>query len=141
MAEDEEPGLVSENPTRARRAKLLSAVSLVVVGIACLVYIRPSLLPSATPASVAPQKATFQLDAVDFVNPTTGWVLEDLDDFQFAVLGTRDAGRHWAPLLVEPSVLQGEYMRFFDDRHGVVATAGGEPLLYTTDDAGVHWIR
>jgi photosystem II stability/assembly factor-like uncharacterized protein len=139
MGEDEEPGLPAENPGRARRAKLLSAVSLAVVAIACLVYIRPSLQPAPAPAP--PAKPAFQLDAVDFINPSTGWVLEDLDDFQFAVLGTTDAGRHWTPLLVEPSVLQGEYMRFFDSRHGVVATAGGEPLLYTTEDAGVHWIR
>ena len=123
MGEDEEPGLTAGNPSRAARAKLLSAVSLAVVAVACIAYVRPTLQPAAAPA--LPAGPQFQLDAVDFVSASTGWVLEDLDDFQFAVLGTTDGGRHWKPELLEPSVSQGEYMRFFDAQHGVVSTPGG----------------
>src|SRR5579871_1009748 len=120
MGEDaDDPGLSGGNPSRAARAKLLSAVSLAAVAIACIAYLRPTLEPAAAPA--LPASPQIQLDAVDFVSPSTGWVLEDLDDFQFAVLGTSDGGRHWKPELLQPSVSQGEYMRFFDARHGVVS--------------------
>ena len=141
MGGDDESGLPEEtNPSRARRAQLLSALSLVAVAVACVLYLRPTLQASP-PAPALPHTTSAQLDAVDFVSPTTGWVLEDLDDFQFAVIGTTDAGRHWTPELVEPTVLHGEYMRFFDAEHGVVSTVGGEPLVYTTDDGGIHWTR
>lgn len=143
MGEDDEPNLSRENPSRAQRAKLISAVSLAVVAIAGIAYLRPPAAPPAPSSAVASRSTStsFQLDAVDFVSQSTGWVLEDLDDFQFAVLGTTDGGRHWNPELLEPTVLNGEYMRFFDAGHGVVATVGGEPQLYTTDDGGRHWAR
>ena len=138
----ESDDLPAESPSRAHRAKLVSAVSLAVVAIACIAYARPGQQQGTAGTPSVPQASSrFQLDAVDFVNPSTGWVLEDLDDFQFAVLGTTDAGRHWKPELLEPNVLQGEYMRFFDSRHGVVATVGGEPFVYSTDDGGAHWRR
>src|SRR5437868_8724790 len=139
MGEDEEPGLNAGSPSRAARAKLVSTVSLAIVAIACIAYVRPTLQPVAAPP--LPASPQLQLDAVDFVSPSTGWVLEDLDDFQFAVIGTTDGGRHWKPELVEPSVSQGEYMRFFDARRGVVSTPGGEPVLFTTEDGGLHWER
>lgn len=140
MGEDDEPGLPEASPSRARRAQLVSAVSLAVVAIACLAYLRPALDQTGATASL-PAKPVAQLDAVDFISPTTGWVLQDRDDFQFAVLQTTDAGRHWKPELLEPSVTQGEYMRFFDAQHGIVATIGGEALVYVTDDGGAHWRR
>jgi len=139
VGEDDEPGLAGGSSSRAARAKLVSALSLAVVAIACIAYLRPSFQPSAAPA--LPSSPQLQLDAVDFVSASTGWVLEDLDDFQFAVLGTTDGGRHWKPELLEPSVSQGEYIRFFDAQHGVVSTPGGEPLLFTTEDGGLHWKR
>lgn len=129
------------DPARARRAKLLSAASLAIVVVAAAVYLRPTEAPVSPPAALPSPAPGTQLDAVDFVTPTTGWVLEDLDDFQFAVLGTLDGGRHWRPELLQPTVQQGEYMRFFDAAHGVVATVGGEPLLFTTEDGGTRWTR
>jgi photosystem II stability/assembly factor-like uncharacterized protein len=142
MGDDEGQDLLEHNPSRAHRAKLLSGVSLTVVAIACILYLRPSLQPAVAPAPAVPaSNGQFQLDAVDFINPSTGWILEDLDDFQFAVLGTVDAGQHWRPELLEPTILQGEYMRFFDAEHGVVSTVGGDPQVYTTQDGGRHWRR
>jgi len=139
MGEDAElDDLPGANPSRAQRAKLLSGAALVVVAVAAVLYARPALPTGAPAPAPAPR---FQLDAVDFVSPTTGWVLEDLDDFEFAVLATTDGGRHWKPQLLEPTVLQGEYMRFFDARHGVVATVGGEPFVYATADGGATWRR
>src|ERR1041384_3354043 len=100
--DDELEDLSGASPSHAQRAKLVSAVSLAVVAIACIAYVRPGFDTPSTAPVVPHARSQFQLDAVDFVSPTTGWVLEDRDDFQFAVLGTTDAGRHWKPLLLEP---------------------------------------
>ncbi len=137
MGEDDESGL-SEDPSRARRAKAVATLSLIVVAVACVAYLRPSAGPAPNPAATSPG---FQLDAVDFVSPSAGWVLADLDGSQFAVLATTDAGRHWTTQLVAPSMRQGEYMRFFDARDGVVVTAGGDPVAFATRDGGATWAR
>lgn len=137
MEPDEEAGFPG-NPSRARRAKALGALSLLVVAVAGAAYLRPSVQP-ATP--VLGPSASYQLDAVDFVDPSTGWVLADLDTAAFAVVSTRDAGRSWTTRLVSPSSRHGEYMRFFDRSAGVVVAIGAEAAVYVTHDGGVHWTR
>jgi photosystem II stability/assembly factor-like uncharacterized protein len=138
MGPDEEAEL-SGSPSRTRRAKTLVAISLAVVVIAGAAYLRPAFLPAAaTPVPAAPG---LQLDAVDFIDPSTGWVLADIDDRQFAVLSTKDAGRHWSTELLQATLRQGEYMRFFDRNRGVVVTVGGEPVTFTTQDGGASWTR
>jgi hypothetical protein len=57
-------------------------LSVLVVAVACVVYLRPSTQPAAD----LPAASTgYQLDAVDFVDPSTGWVLADLDTSGLAV--------------------------------------------------------
>ena len=137
MEPDEEAGFPG-NPSRARRAKALGALSLVVLAVACVTYLRPSIQPAAP----APAPATgYQLEAVDFVDPSTGWVLADLDTDAFAVASTRDAGRSWTTRLVSPSSRHGEYMRFFDRSAGVVVAIGAEAAVFVTRDGGSHWTR
>ena len=126
------------NPARARRAKALGALSLLVVAVACVAYLRPTFQPTA---SVPALPASYQLDAVDFVNPSTGWVLADLDTAAFAVVSTKDTGRTWATQLVSPSSRHGEYMRFFDRSAGVVVAIGAEAAVFATHDGGAHWTR
>jgi photosystem II stability/assembly factor-like uncharacterized protein len=126
------------DPGRARRAKALGALSLVVVAVACVAYLRPSIQPAAPAGAVAPG---YQLDAVDFVDPSTGWVLADLDTSAFAVVSTSDAGRSWTTRLVSPSGRHGEYMRFFDRSAGVVVAIGAEAAVFVTRDGGAHWTR
>ncbi len=113
-------------------------MSLVVVAIAGVAYLRPALLPAQT---AAPAASGLQLAAVDFVDPATGWVLADLDDQEFAVLSTSDAGRHWRTQLLQATLRQAEYMRFFDRSHGVVVTVGGQPVVFATQDGGTTWSR
>jgi len=137
MEPDDEPGF-PEDPSRARRAKALGALSLVVVALACAAYLRPA--PQTV--AVAPAgPAGYQLDAVDFVDPSTGWILADLDTSDFAVMSTRDAGRSWTTRLVSPSTRHGEYLRFFNRSAGVVVSIGSGAAVFTTRDGGVNWTR
>ena len=139
MEPDDEPGFVGR-PWRARRAQAVGAVSLLVIAAACIVYLGPFLNPAAPPAVPAPGQATgYQLDAVDFVDPATGWVLAHLDNSTFTVMGTTDAGRTWSPRLTEPSSRPAEYMRFFDHRSGVVVALGPSAVMYVTGDGGARW--
>jgi photosystem II stability/assembly factor-like uncharacterized protein len=137
MEPDEEAGFPG-NPSRARRAKALGALSLAVVAVACAAYLRPPVQPAAPMPALS---AGYQLDAVDFVDPSTGWVLADLDTAAFAVVSTRDAGRSWTTRLVSPSSRHGEYMRFFDRSAGVVVAIGAEAAVFATRDGGAHWTR
>ncbi len=113
-------------------------MSLVVVAIAGVAYLRPALLPAQT---AAPAASGLQLAAGDVVGPAPGWVLADLDDQEFAVLSTSDAGRHWRTQLLQATLRQAEYMRFFDRSHGVVVTVGGQPVVFATQDGGTTWSR
>jgi len=137
MEPDDEPGFPGD-PSRARRAKAIGALSLIVVAAACVAYLRPSIQPAA-PVPTIP--VSYQVDAVDFVDPSTGWVLADLETPAFAVVGTKDAGRTWTTRLVSPSSRHGEYMRFFDRSAGVVVAIGAEAAVYVTRDGGAHWTR
>ncbi len=137
MEPDDEPGFPSD-PSRARRAKALGALSLIVVAAACAAYLRPPI-QSADRVPTIP--GSYQVDAVDFVDPSTGWVLADLDTPAFAVVSTRDAGRSWTTRLISPSSRHGEYMHFFDRSAGVAVAIGAEAAVYMTRDGGAHWTR
>ena len=130
----DEPG----SPARARRARAIGALALLAIVIASLIYLRPAGPETAVPARSGP--VNYEFDAVDFVDPATGWVLTDLDTQQFVVLGTTDAGRHWVRRLVAPRRRHGEYLRFFDRRDGVVAAIGAHPAVFETRDGGASWI-
>jgi photosystem II stability/assembly factor-like uncharacterized protein len=139
MGADEESASVGSGASRARRAKALSVLSLAVVAVAAAVYIRPTLQPAAL-ASPRPAAAPgFQIEAVDFVNATTGWVVADLDNARFRVLATIDGGMHWRSVLTETSSRPGEYLRFFDPQNGVVVTPGSDPAIYSTANGGATW--
>ena len=139
MEPDDEPGFVG-HPSRARRAQAVGAVSLLVIAAACIAYLRPSVNPPPPVVQTAPNQATgYQLDAVDFVDPSTGWVLAHLDNSTFTVMGTTNAGRTWSSRLTEPSSRPAEYMRFFDRRSGVVVALGPSAELYLTGDGGARW--
>ncbi len=138
MGPDDEAGFPGD-PSRARRAKALGAVSVLVVAIASVAYLRPAIQHSPIPLRTGP--VGYRLDAVDFVDPATGWVIADLDSSQFAVAGTKDAGRTWTTRLVSPTTGHGEYMRFFDQSSGVVVAIGGGAAVFETRDGGAHWAK
>ncbi|MHB8612211.1 MAG: WD40/YVTN/BNR-like repeat-containing protein [Candidatus Dormibacteraceae bacterium] len=125
-------------PARARRGLSLIAVSMLVVALTGLAYLDPSFGRSATPA-VPSSPVAYQLAAIDFVNPTTGWFAATFDSGRFAIMHTTDSGNHWTPQLRGDAGKAGLYVNFFDASHGVVAVLGPRSLIYRTTDGGRRW--
>jgi photosystem II stability/assembly factor-like uncharacterized protein len=121
----------------------LMAVSVLVIGMAAVAYIHPQLPSglSGQTAARAPKTpaASYQLAAIDFVDPSTGWVVAELTSHAFAVLHTTNAGRSWTRQLsgIEGDI--GEYAKFFDSLNGVVVVLGRQAELCSTRDAGKTW--
>ncbi len=125
---------------RVMRAVALMAVSLLAIGIATVSFARPEL-PAGSgsqPAATTVRDASYRLMAIDFVNPSTGWVLAE-STLDFAILRTVDGGRRWSRELASPVGQVGEYMRFFDQSHGVIAVLGPQAQMFQTGDGGKTW--
>jgi photosystem II stability/assembly factor-like uncharacterized protein len=142
-SEDELPSLSSAS--RAPRGLTLIALSILTIAVAGIAYLHPSvgfasaLQPGA--ASTGHLPASYQVAAVDFVTPTTGWVVAELGPHDFAVLHTSDAGKIWSRQLSGSAGVLGEYVRFFDSAHGVLVPLGPQAALYQTSDGGTTWSR
>jgi photosystem II stability/assembly factor-like uncharacterized protein len=124
-------------PARARRALSLIVISLLVIAFTAVAYLRPSPGPSNAPAIRAP--APYQLAAVDFVSPTTGWFAASFDSGRFAVMHTTDAGNHWTRQLAGDVGSAGVFIKFFNSTQGVVAVLGSQSVIYRTADGGRRW--
>jgi photosystem II stability/assembly factor-like uncharacterized protein len=123
---------------RARRGITLIFVSLLVIGLTGVAYLHPSIRAAASPVAPA-VPAPYQLAAVDFVSPTTGWFAATFDSGRFSLMHTTDAGSHWARQLTGNVGSEGVYVNFFDSDQGVVAVLGSQPVVYRTGDAGRRW--
>jgi len=123
---------------RVQRAVALIAISLVVILIASVVYLRPSL--SAARSSTAGD-ARYRVAAVDFVSRNVGWVVAEIGDGGVVMLHTTDGGATWARQLTVSADVHPQYVKFFDDRVGVFALVGTRPNLLRTDDGGETWTR
>lgn len=122
----------------------LIAASILAIAITGIAYLDPSrgigaALHPASPMDKLP--ASYQLAAVDFVTPTTGWVVMESQPRAFAVLHTKNAGGTWNRQLAGSAGVIGEYMRFFDVAHGVLVLLGAQAALYQTNDGGSNWSR
>jgi photosystem II stability/assembly factor-like uncharacterized protein len=130
---------------RVGRALALMAVSVLVIGIATIAYAHPRLSlgsdRSSQGASVSASQPAYRLAALDFVDPSTGWVVAELASHDFAVLHTADAGRTWTRQLSGALSDVGEYARFFDPLHGVIVVLGSHAMILQTADAGKSWVR
>jgi photosystem II stability/assembly factor-like uncharacterized protein len=139
-SEDELPSLSSTS--RVPRALALIAVSILAIALAGIGYVRPiAWFVSNAPAQTSAKPASSQLAAVDFVTPSTGWVLMERAPYDFALLRTIDAGKTWTRQLAGVAGEIGEYVRFFDSAHGVVVPLGPQAALYQTSDGGNTWSR
>lgn len=129
--------------SRARRALTLIALSIFTIAVAGIAYLHPSIgfgaaLKAASPLAHEPP-ATYQIAAVDFVTPTTGWVVMELQAHDFTVIHTADSGDTWNRQLTGLAGTVGEYARFFDPAHGVLVVLGPHALIYQTSDGGATW--
>ncbi len=130
---------------RAKRALALMAASLLAIGIATFAYAHPELSLGAGNQSAGTvaggEVSSYRLAAVDFVDPSTGWVVAELPSSVFAVLHTTDAGRTWTRQLSGAPGDDGEYAKFFDQQHGVIVLLGAHSVLFQTRDGGKTWSR
>lgn len=124
---------------RVRRALGLIAMSVVVIAVTGLVYVRPTFGGVQGAPVAPPLPATYRLAGVDFVSATTGWFVATFDSGRYALLHTSDTGRTWAIQLTGPTDQRGVYVRFFDAGHGVFALLGNRPLTFQTADGGRTW--
>jgi photosystem II stability/assembly factor-like uncharacterized protein len=119
------------------RALALIVVSVLTIVLTGIAYLHPFAVGAGQPRATS----SYQLAAVDFVSPTTGWVSATLDSGAYAVLRTTDAGQSWTRQLTGATDQRTFYLRFFDSRHGVLGLTGPRPAMYRTADGGNTWSR
>ncbi|OLC25784.1 MAG: hypothetical protein AUG06_04045 [Actinobacteria bacterium 13_1_20CM_2_65_11] len=123
---------------RIERAFALMAISVVAIGIATFNYVQPRVSSVSTPRP--PADAGYQLAAIHFVDPSTGWVVAELPSHAFVVLHTKDSGRSWMQQLMGSGGDIGEYA-YFDRSHVVLVTLGPHAVIFQTGNAGEAWSR
>jgi photosystem II stability/assembly factor-like uncharacterized protein len=144
MESDAEPEPLL-SPSHAGRARSLIVASILVIAVAGISFVRPNLAfgatPHTAPASAGGPQASYQPATIDFVSPSVGWVLGEIQPNQFALLHTTDASANWTRQLVGQSGAMGEYMRFFDASFGVLVVLGPQAIMFQTGDGGSTWSR
>src|SRR5258708_8333954 len=123
---DEAPPVVR---ARARRGVSLIFVSLLVIGLAGLDFVHPSTRAETSPVAVA-ASATYQLAAVDFVSPDTGWFAATFASGRFALMHTTDAGNHWPRQLSAHVGRAPPSAHFFHSPPALLPVLGTHPLTH-----------
>src|SRR2546430_15963364 len=115
---------------RVERAVGLMAASLMAITGTAVAFVNPGLFASRHLASPVP-RSSYHMTAVDFVSPTTGWVVANLEvgDRAF-VLHTTDRGATGSQQLSVPTGGRRQNVKFFYTRSGGVPPVGPRPLLY-----------
>jgi photosystem II stability/assembly factor-like uncharacterized protein len=139
---------------RQRRAVALGVLALVLTGAAGFAYLRANMTVR-TPLSTAPASPTPAHAApagpnpvtYDFVSPSIGWAVDDLNTPTtpaggFAVFKTTDGAKHWQKQLQLESSFVGFVplsVQFIDQTHGFIAVGDPFELLNRTSDGGANW--
>ncbi|OLB82730.1 MAG: hypothetical protein AUI15_37475 [Actinobacteria bacterium 13_2_20CM_2_66_6] len=125
---------------RARRALALIAASVITIATTGALYLHPTLpLFGDALKAISPPQAPYRVASVDFVNPSTGWVVADFDSGNYAVLHTADGGVTWSRQLSGAGQNHARYLKFFDVAVGIFALVGTSPQMYRTADGGRTW--
>lgn len=130
----------STPPARIGRAIALiaaSAITIVAVGVGWLNPGWPEFGAAAPNSAV--MHAAYQVAAVDFIDPNTGWVVAVFGSRDYAVLHTTDGGRSWSRQLAATGDPHAQYIKFFDPAVGVFGLIGPHPVLQRTNDGGRTW--
>jgi photosystem II stability/assembly factor-like uncharacterized protein len=126
---------------RARRALFLIVVSILAMTGAGIAFAHPSLPTFGAGTAERPPapRSDYQVAALDFVNPSTGWVVALFTSGDYAVLHTADGGHTWSQQLSGAAGPHAVYMKFFDPSNGLFSLVGTRPVLYRTFDGGHSW--
>jgi len=130
-------------PPHARRALVMIVLSILVIGAAGVSYLQPrvTVTGSSPTSDAAIPPADYKLTAIDFVTPSTGWVLMERQARDFTVWHTSNRGDFWSSQLVGRAGEVGEYLQFFDPSYGMVVALGPNATIYRTGDGGKTWGR
>ncbi|HEV3405319.1 MAG TPA: hypothetical protein VG364_01870 [Candidatus Dormibacteraeota bacterium] len=126
---------------RVVRGVALIGVSMIAVLGVTIQYLDPHMVPSLhhTPIGAAPG-ASYRISAIDFVDPSTGWVVADYDSGGYAILHTDDGGATWTRQLSGVDAGRAHYLKFFDAAVGVSGLIGTTARLDRTIDGGQTWM-
>jgi photosystem II stability/assembly factor-like uncharacterized protein len=127
---------------RVLRGIALIGVSLIAVVGVTVQYVDPQLVSSLrhNPVRAAPG-ASYRISAIDFVDPSTGWIVADYTSGSYAILHTDDGGATWTHQLTGVDAGRGHYLKFFDVATGVSGLIGTTARLYRTIDGGQTWME
>jgi photosystem II stability/assembly factor-like uncharacterized protein len=114
-----------------------SALAITVTGIGWLHPGWPAF--GAAGLNPAVMHANYQVAAVDFIDPSTGWVVAVFGSRDYAVLHTTDGGRSWSRQLAATGSPHAQFIKFFDNDVGVFGLIGSRPVLFRTNDGGRTW--
>jgi photosystem II stability/assembly factor-like uncharacterized protein len=146
----DESGPMERLSQRRRRAVGIGVLALVLIAAAGFAYLRSNVIPrtATTEApSPTPLLASLNLTTYDFVTPSIGWAVEQLNTPTtpaggFAVFKTTDGAKHWQKQLDLQSSFVGFVplsVQFIDQSHGFIAVGDPFEQLNRTTDGGVSW--
>lgn len=121
---------------RAVRGVAVIAASICALAVTTVLYLHPSLSFADTPMTGS---APYRVTSLDFVDPSTGWVVVDFGSGDYAVLHTEDGGLSWTRQLAGAGQGGPHYLKFFDTAVGVFGQVGAAPELQRTGDGGRTW--
>lgn len=131
-------------PRAHRRGLAVISVSLLAIMVAAAAWVRPDFTlfhgGGAPAVQAAALHGNYTIATVDFVSPTTGWLVVDLPGGDYALIHTTDGGNTWTRQLGGATGGHGAYLKFFDELAGVFALTGTEPEVRVTADGGVTWV-
>jgi photosystem II stability/assembly factor-like uncharacterized protein len=138
-----EPAAARVTP-RVRRALGLIALSVMVLVVAGIVYVRPHVTAFSTtsPSIVGPMLTrSGDLLSYDFVTATTGWAVDNTRAGQLWVFRTDDGAKHWKRQMTALGPVPGYAavsMRFPDKTHAFIII--GSPIeVFRTTSGGNEW--
>ncbi|HUE68007.1 MAG TPA: hypothetical protein VMP38_07490 [Candidatus Acidoferrum sp.] len=126
---------------RVLRGIALIGLSLVAIAGVAIQYVDPQIVSALrhNPIRTGPG-ASYRISAIDFTDPSTGWIVADYDSGEYSILHTDDGGMTWTRQLTGFDVGRGHYLKFFDTAVGVYGLIGTTARLYRTIDGGQTWM-
>jgi photosystem II stability/assembly factor-like uncharacterized protein len=133
---------ISRSPLpRVLRGVALIGVSLIAVAAVTVQYLDPKLVSSLHHSTIGTVPgAAYGISAIDFVDPSTGWIVADYESGEYAIFHTEDGGATWTRQLTGLDAGRAHYLKFFDPAVGVSGLIGTTARLDRTIDGGRTWM-